>query len=285
MTQSLVVLDSARIGEASTLHDLLSGDPAYPGAVRYLDPLGQPWPAGFVPSLRERAAAMADTLADPGAAPDGGLDCGLDRAPGGGPLSGPFCVVAHCTNTALACQLAGVLAQRGSGPRCVVAFAPEFVDERAVRSHVRDLMATLGADEQTAVTLAAETWPDALTDPGAAFTRTMAALRRAAAAQATQLGIEGDEADNFAALLTGQYELWLTHLASHVGAAAPDPHCPVLVVDLGAEEALATGRRIAPAAHLRGFGHARPNAFTEPALRALLIDLLQPVPSAGGASR
>lgn len=277
MTESLLVLDSARIGEASTLHDLLSGEPAHPGAVRYLDPLDQPWPAGFVPSLGERAAAMADALANPGTERSSG--------PLAAPLREPFAVVAHCTNTALACQLAEVLAQRGAGPRCVVAFAPELVDEGAVRSHVRDLMVTLGADEEEAVALGARAWPEALADPSAAFARSMAALRRAAAAQAARLGIEGDEADNFAALLTGQYELWLIHLASHVASAAPEPRCPVLVVDSAVEKAVLAGRRIAPAADVRGYEHPRPNVFTEPDLRALLLDLLGPVPSAGGGPR
>jgi hypothetical protein len=263
--EPLVVIDTPRIGTATTLYDLLSGEPAYPGDVRYLDPLRMPWSAGLVPSLRERAVTLADTLGNPG--------------------SGPFTLVAHCTNTTLAFQLAAVLAERGSGPRCLVTFAPVFVNAEVVRSHVRELMITLGAGEETAAAVSSETWPDGLADPPASLARTVAALRRAAMTQAGEFGLEADEADTFAAQLIGQYELWLTHLASHIGGVAAEPGCPVLAVGSSAEEAACSARLIASGVDACGYEFARPNVFTAPELRGFFADLLHHVPASGGGRR
>jgi hypothetical protein len=166
-----------------------------------------------------------------------------------------------------------------------VAFAPVFVNAEVVRSHVRDLMVTLGVSEEMAAAFSSEAWPDGLTDPSCSLASTVAALHRAAMAQARELALDADEADSFAALLTGQYERWLTHLAGHIGCVACEPRCPVLVVGSSVEDAVVPAGLIAPAVDARGYEFARPTAFTEPGLRRFFDDLLHQMPATDGGWR
>lgn len=252
IAQPLLVLDTAKIGTAGTILDLFSEELAEVGNVRLLDPILSRWPDGDLPPLRSRAEALtADAVPDANTV-----------------------ILAHCTNTALALEVANALTRRGAGPRGVLAFGPVSVTAETVREHVRELMLGLGADAASAGMFSSRTWPDGVADTHRALTGSLAVLHGAALEKARGLGLEGPGADQFADGLVERYDLWLRHLASSALAAVPAPDCPIHVVDESRALAYRTMDAISAGADVSVHEFTEPTAFSDSRLRRLLVDVL-----------
>ena len=239
----LLVLDPGRLDGNPPLREVLS-PAAAPSTV--LDPLDARWPSG----PRSRAAAIAAA-----AAPE---------------VTRPCTVVAHCTNTALAYEVAAALRGLGTPVAGVVAFAPVHIDPAGVRAHGARLLEALGRPAGTAWREADLEWS---ASPARSLTTLLARLRGAALENAAEAGLDGDEAQEFADMLCGRYGLWMGHLAQHLGVEVTSPGCMVHVVDADPDSGTATARRIATVDQLRVWSEPDPLAFAGSRLRERMMTL------------
>ncbi|MEU4338108.1 hypothetical protein AB0F59_26220 [Micromonospora lupini] len=180
--------------------------------------------------------------------------------------AGSVTVMAHCTNAAVGFEVAAALSRRGATVRSVVVFAPIEVDAPVVAEHAGGLLVALGGS-------AADAAADWAGDPDGALRKVTRQLRAAALNRAAGLELDPDEAEDFAALLTGRYERWLGHLAAHIGADITAPDCPVHVLDADADAGAAAARRISPRSKPHGWAVRDPLDFTDSALRAHVVRL------------
>jgi hypothetical protein len=239
MTRHLLVLDSGQIGPGEPISAVLGPDREPLGVVTVVDPLDLNWPPEGPPSPRQRASEHAGGLTD------------FDGV-----------IVAHCTNAALALELAALVA-----PECVVLFAPVRVTTAMVGEHTERLLVALGEPEASAARFARQVWHDG-GPVDVALRGSFDRLRALARADASGFDMDEWEAERFVSILCGRYEQWLGHLVGQVGVEVTDPTCPVHVLgDRTAADLLPTGP-------VRRYDHADPYAFGTPGLQHLFREVL-----------
>jgi hypothetical protein len=236
----LIVLDPGRIDATTGISELLVEFED----VHVLDPLDFDMPADGIPSLHDRAVELADRIGD--------QKSGI--------------LIGHCTNTALAFELASVLKSRGQPLSRIAVFGPAKVDREAVVYHYARLLVSSGLSDEDAETLAGREWDD--------LTAGRVRLRGLALTNAAELGLEDDEAETFADVLCERYTLWLGHLAGSLHAGELSPACPVDVIDDDIERGLRVVSLIAPGVEAAGHWSAHPISFDAPASRRQFAELV-----------